>query len=85
MVKFYKRKAFVFWLGLQFSTMPGVAQVPAGIMEPSFFTVSVQVPPIVRQFAAVISGARGDQISREVRPGLQKSRQRKRPTPDCAD
>ncbi len=34
------------------------------------------VPPIVRQFAAVISGARVDQIFHEVRPELQKSRQR---------
>jgi hypothetical protein len=33
----------------------------------------------------VISGARGDQISCEVRPGLQKSRQRRRQSSDCAD
>lgn len=34
--------------------------------------VGVQVPPITRQFTAVISGAWGDQISCEVRPRLQK-------------
>jgi hypothetical protein len=33
----------------------------------------------------VISGARGAQISCEVRPGLQKSRQRRRQSSDCAD